>query len=131
MMITDDYNVASPILEAYSYYPFGKHQKGIGPTQAGSLHNFKNTFQKQELNEDLGVDLYEFKYRMDDPQISRFWQIDPLADKYEYKSSYALGKNHVSSHLGWIKYPLKKYLKVQNWLLVIFCSQKYMKMVPW
>jgi len=97
MMITDDYNVASPILEAYSYYPFGLQQKGIGLTQAGSLHNFKNTFQKQELNEDLGVDLYEFRYRMDDPQIGRFWQIDPLADKYEYNSTYAFSEKKVIS----------------------------------
>jgi len=62
MMITDDYNVSTPILEAYSYYPFGLQQKGIGLEVSGNLHNFKNIFQKQELNEDLGVDLYEFKY---------------------------------------------------------------------
>ncbi|UAY54271.1 hypothetical protein [Arachidicoccus terrestris] len=72
MMITDDFNVSSPILDANSYYPFGLQQKRIGVTvtvtvTAGSpLLNYKNTFQKQEFNEDLGVDLYEFKYRMDD-----------------------------------------------------------------
>jgi hypothetical protein len=32
MVITDDYSVASPILEASSYYPFGLLQKGIGST---------------------------------------------------------------------------------------------------
>ena len=96
MMITDDYNVSSPILEAYSYYPFGLQQKGIGLTANSSLHNYKNTFQKQELNEDLGVGLYEFKYRMDDPQIGRFWQVDPLADKYVYNSTYAFSENKVT-----------------------------------
>jgi len=99
MMITDDYNVSSPILEAYSYYPFGLQQKGIGLIASAPLHNYKNTFQKQELNEDLGVDLYEFKYRMDDPQIGRFWQIDPLANKYEYNSTYAFSENHLTGHV--------------------------------
>lgn len=62
---------------ASSSYPFGLQQNGIGLTASSSLHDFKDTFRKQELNEDLGVDLYEFKYRVDDPEIGRFWQIDP------------------------------------------------------
>ncbi|HTN37156.1 MAG TPA: hypothetical protein VL053_08780 [Arachidicoccus sp.] len=95
MVITDDYSVSSPILEASSYYPFGLMQKGIGMTASGSLHNYKNTFLKQERNEDFGVDIYEFKYRMDDPQIGRFWQIDPLADDYTYNSPYAFSKNKI------------------------------------
>lgn len=99
MVITDDYNVASPILEASSYYPFGLQQKGIGLIASSPIHNFKNTFQKQEINEDLGVDIYEFKYRIDDPQIGRFWQIDPLADKYVYNSTYAFSENKVTSHV--------------------------------
>ncbi|HTN38893.1 MAG TPA: hypothetical protein VL053_17565, partial [Arachidicoccus sp.] len=95
MVITDDYNVSSPILETSSYYPFELMQKGIGLTATGGLHNYKNTFQKQEINEDFGVDIYEFKYRMDDPQIGRLWQIDPLADKYVYNSTYAFSENKV------------------------------------
>ncbi|SEA53051.1 Uncharacterized conserved protein RhaS, contains 28 RHS repeats [Arachidicoccus rhizosphaerae] len=99
MMITDDYNVSSPILEAYSYYPFGLQQKGIGLETNESFHNYKNTFQKQELNEDFGIDIYEFKYRMDDPQIGRFWQVDPLADKYVYNSTYAFSENKVTGNV--------------------------------
>ncbi|HTN38046.1 MAG TPA: hypothetical protein VL053_13290, partial [Arachidicoccus sp.] len=95
MVITDDYNVSSPILETSSYYPFGLQQKGIGMTASGSLHNYKNTFQKQERNEDFGIDMYEFKYRMDDPQIGRFWQIDPKSDSFRYNSVYAFSENKV------------------------------------
>ncbi|ANI89338.1 hypothetical protein A9P82_08555 [Arachidicoccus ginsenosidimutans] len=99
MVITDDYNVASPILEATSYYPFGEQMKNIDLEASGSLHNKKWTFQKQEYNDDLGVDIDEFKYRMDDPQIGRFWQIDPLADDYEYNSPYAFSEDKVTSHI--------------------------------
>lgn len=99
MMITDDYNVTSPILEANSYYPFGLQQKEISLVANNSLHNFKNTFQKQEINEDLGFDIYEFKYRMDDPQIGRFWQIDPLSEKFVHNSTYSFSENKVTGHV--------------------------------
>jgi hypothetical protein len=45
----------------------------ISSKSAGKLENKKNKFQGQEYNDDLGVDMYEFKYRMDDPQTGRFW----------------------------------------------------------
>ncbi|SEA67369.1 hypothetical protein SAMN05192529_1445 [Arachidicoccus rhizosphaerae] len=59
VVITDDYNVSSPILETNSYYPFGLQQKGIGYTQVlASLHN-KYTYNGKELQEDLGLDQYD------------------------------------------------------------------------
>lgn len=39
--------------------------------------------------------MYEFKYRMDDPQTGRFWQIDPLSDEYVHNSTYAFSENRV------------------------------------
>jgi hypothetical protein len=35
---------------------------------------------------------------MHDPQIGRFWQVDPLAEKYVYNSTYAFSENKVVSH---------------------------------
>jgi RHS repeat-associated protein len=90
-----------PILEETHYYPFGLTQAGISSKALnfGNPENKKNKFQDQEYNDDLGVDLYEFKYRMDDPQIGRFWQIDPLADKFVYNSTYAFSENKVTGHI--------------------------------
>ena len=43
--------------------------------------------------------MYEFKWRMADPQIGRFWQIDPLATKYAYNSPFAFSENKVTTHI--------------------------------
>lgn len=56
-------------------------------------------FASREFSDGSGLEMYEFKYRMHDPQTGRFWQIDPLADKYPYNSTYAFSENHVTSHV--------------------------------
>jgi hypothetical protein len=88
-----------PLLEETHYYPGGLTMAGISSQSAGGLEN-KIKFQKQELqhkefSDGSGLEMYEFKYRMDDPQIGRFWSIDPLADKYVYNSTYAFSENKV------------------------------------
>jgi RHS repeat-associated protein len=55
----------------------------------------KKKFISQELDDDLGLNWYQFRYRNHDPQIGRFVQIDPLSDKYEYNSTYAYAENKV------------------------------------
>lgn len=86
-------------IKSTNYYPFGLAMAGISSKAAGKLENKKNKFQGQEYNDDLGVDMYEFKYRMDDPQTGRFWQVDPLAEKYVYNSTYAFSENKVTGHI--------------------------------
>ncbi|MDE1193029.1 MAG: RHS repeat-associated core domain-containing protein [Arachidicoccus sp.] len=89
VVLTDDYNVASPILEATSYYPFGLQQKGIGLQQeTNPLHN-KYTYNGKELQEDLGLDQYDYGARFQDPQLGVWHNIDPLADKSRRWSPYS------------------------------------------
>jgi RHS repeat-associated protein len=52
-------------------------------------------FATKEFSDGTGLEMYEFKYRMDDPQIGRFWQQDPLAHDYRYNSPYAFSENRV------------------------------------
>lgn len=52
-------------------------------------------FANKEFSDGSGLEMYEFKYRMEDPQIGRFWQQDPLAHDYIYNSPYAFSENRV------------------------------------
>ena len=63
----------------------------MNSTNAGQ--NWK--YQGQELNEDLGVNVYEFRFRTLDPSIGRFWQLDPLGEEYSYQSPYNFAENRV------------------------------------
>ncbi len=65
-----------PILEETHYYPFGLTMAGISSKSQGSLIN-KKKYNSYELNTDLDINLDESFYRLHDPQIGRFWQLDP------------------------------------------------------
>lgn len=87
----------SKIVQMDDYYPFGltfnefKREDGKG--------NKMNTFQDQELVTDLDVNWVSFKWRNHQPDIGRFFNVDPLAEDYYYNSPYAFSENHVVAHV--------------------------------
>lgn len=54
-------------------------------------------FQEQEEQNELGLNWIGFKWRNHDPAIGRFFNIDPLAEKYKFNSPYAFSENRVIS----------------------------------
>jgi hypothetical protein len=92
-----------PLTEETHYYPFGLVMKGISSKAVGireSNKRFQNQeFAHEEFADGSGLEMYEFKYRMDDIQIGRFWQVDPLSDKYVYNSTYAFSENCVTNNV--------------------------------
>lgn len=85
---TADYFLAD-IRQAQDYSPFGVTLPGR--VFGGSDHRFG--FQNQEFDPETGY--VNYKYRMHDPRLGRFFAIDPLASKYSYNSPYSFSENCV------------------------------------
>nr|WP_321232926.1 DUF6443 domain-containing protein [uncultured Psychroserpens sp.] len=82
----------SEIIEENNYYPFGLKHKGYNNVINGAEYKYK-TYQGQEISEELGYNMLEFKYRHYDPSTGRFFAVDPLAEHYSYNSTYAFQEN--------------------------------------
>jgi RHS repeat-associated protein len=76
-----------------SYYPFGGTLAAISCKAAGALDNDRK-YNGIELNEDLGLNTYDAFFRNLDPQIGRWWQIDPKIESMEMWSPYASNYNN-------------------------------------
>ncbi|MGB3452682.1 MAG: RHS repeat-associated core domain-containing protein [Moheibacter sp.] len=95
------------ILDESHYYPFGlKHQEyqassfTTNPIQGVIIapvtnNPFKYKFQNQELQDELGLNWYSFKWRNYMPDIGRFFNIDPLSQIYSHQSHYNFAENIV------------------------------------
>jgi RHS repeat-associated protein len=83
---------ATEILEENNYYPFGLEHKGYNNTP---ITNHPYKYQGVELNESLGLNLYEFSLRQYDAALGRFFATDPYEQFY---SPYlAMGNNPITS----------------------------------
>jgi RHS repeat-associated protein len=77
-----------PITQETHYYPFGLTMAGISSKAMGKMENSYKFNAGTELNDDLGVAMYETAFRGYDAQIGRFGQVDPMADSYTDWSPY-------------------------------------------
>jgi RHS repeat-associated protein len=80
-----------PLTEETQYYPFGLVQKGISSRAAGKVEN-KKRFNGIEQTTDLDLNQYDAFFRTMDPQVGRWWQLDPKPNKSE--SPYAAMSNN-------------------------------------
>jgi RHS repeat-associated protein len=89
---------------------------GISSKAAGRLEN-KSKFNGIEHNSDFDLNMYDAFYRNLDPQIGRFWQIDPESESLEEYSPFASMYNNPISNID----PLGDFAtRVGAWLHKVF-----------
>lgn len=71
---------------------------GISSQSAGKLENkYKfndKELQHQEFSDGSGLEVYDYGFRMQDPQIGRMWQLDPHLENYANTSPYSYAINN-------------------------------------
>jgi RHS repeat-associated protein len=70
------------------YYPFGL---AFNSYKSGLENKYK--FQGQEHVDDLDLNWDSFKWRNHQPDLGRFFNVDPLAEEFPYNSVYAFSEN--------------------------------------
>lgn len=86
-----DANNNTKIDRTANFYPFGME---FSNSSTGSISpNYNYGFQGQEKQTDTNWN--SFKWRNYDPSIGRFFNIDPLSEKYAYQSHYNFSENRV------------------------------------
>ncbi|MGN7721767.1 DUF6443 domain-containing protein [Chitinophaga sp. 22620] len=81
-------SLPGPMLEETHYYPFGLTMAGISTKAVGKLEN-RYKYNGIEKIGDLGLEDYDALFRELDPQIGRWWQVDPKIESMEMWSPYA------------------------------------------
>ncbi|MBX3254767.1 MAG: ParB N-terminal domain-containing protein [Chitinophagaceae bacterium] len=82
-------------MEETHYYPFGLTMAGIS-SKALAFGEPENKYKYNgiEQNNDFDLNVYDARYRNLDPQIGRFWQVDPKIESFEALSPYAAMMNN-------------------------------------
>jgi RHS repeat-associated protein len=74
------------ILEESHYYPFGLKHSGYNSTVVASSYKYK--YNGKELQDELGLNFYDYGARNYDAAIGRWMNIDPLAEQMRRWSPY-------------------------------------------
>lgn len=88
-------HIKGAVQEETHYYPFGLVQQGISSNALsfGQSTN-KKKFNGIEQNTAFDLNMYDAKYRNLDPQLGRFWQVDPKVESAEAWSPYSAMLNN-------------------------------------
>ncbi|WP_180908446.1 RHS repeat domain-containing protein, partial [Flavobacterium salmonis] len=86
------YDKTLAIKEESNYYAFGLKQEGYNTVKIGVENKYK--YNGKELQDEMGLNVYDYGARRYDPALGRWLSMDPLAEKYETLSPY----NYVSNN---------------------------------
>jgi len=97
-------DIRGRLLETNDYYPFGLTMAAVSdmamktPYAQNKYRFNRKELQYQEFNDGSGLQEYDFGHRMQDPQLGRWWTLDPKADLLEMSSPYAYCYNNPLSY---------------------------------
>jgi RHS repeat-associated protein len=106
---------ATEILEENNYYPFGLKHKGYNSSITGRDHQYG--FGNREEIDELGLGVLDFGERNYQPELGRWFNIDPFAEFMRNQSPYNFGFNnpiYFSDYGGTIPWPVPEMFR--NWI---------------
>ncbi|MEO0038648.1 MAG: hypothetical protein RIQ59_1859 [Bacteroidota bacterium] len=80
------------ILEESNYYPFGLKHNGYNPISP--VPENRRLYNGKELQEELGLNQYDYGARNYDPALGRWMNVDPLAETSRRFSPYVYALNN-------------------------------------
>lgn len=89
------------IVQSMDYSPFGVTRLAFDVTAMSTTHpvgdGYRYGFQGQEKDDEIkgAGNSLNYKYRMHDPRLGRFFAVDPLFREYPWNSTYAFSENRV------------------------------------
>lgn len=82
------------IQEENNYYPFGLKQEGYNILKNSTNDGLKYKYNGKELQDELGLGVYDYGARNYDPALGRWMNIDPLAEQMRRFSPYNYALNN-------------------------------------
>ena len=88
------------VLQEDTYYPYGMNIKGLSYSNSCSENKYKYNGKRctersrSELQDDFGLDWYDYGARFYDPQIARWHVVDPKAEEMNSWSPYNYSFNN-------------------------------------
>ncbi len=87
VVVKDNAGTAEVMQESH-YYPFGMQMEGMSYQNPLQTSLNKYLYNGKELQDDLGLDWYDYGARFYDATLGRWHVIDPLSEKYYSLSPY-------------------------------------------
>ncbi len=103
----------------YDHYPFGM----LVPQRNYQSPEYRYGFQGQEKDDEVkgNGNSLNYKFRMHDPRVGRFFAVDPLFRRYAHNSTYAFSENRV---LDGIELEGKEHLNLSEFHVFYGMSNK-------
>jgi RHS repeat-associated protein len=83
--------ILQPLPPLTVFSPFGVVLEG----RTFSSQEYRYGFQAQEQDDELWEGAVNYKYRVEDPRLGRFFSVDPIYCKFPHNSPYAFSENRL------------------------------------